>query len=269
MQDQTRNIITLVIFSMLLMVILTTFIISIYFQYQKRQIVFFNNIDQLKLEYEKNLLTAQLEIQENTLLNISQEIHDNIGLSLTLAKLNLNSIECSDTKKLENLLSNTKELLTKAIIDLSDLSKSFNAEVIMNQGFLPSIEHEILRLKKLLSHKVEYHISGEPYFIDSKIEILLFRIFQESLNNILKHAAATKVLISLSYNPDEFIFSIVDDGIGFDLNKAMSLKKSRAGIKNIRKRAELISGKVTIESQEKIGTTICINIPIKPIDNDK
>jgi len=113
---------------------------------------------QLKLEYEKNLLTAQLEIQENTLLNISQEIHDNIGLSLTLAKLNLNSVEIDDKNRSMSLVSCSGDLITKAINDLNDLSKSFNAEVIMNQGFLYSIEHEICRIKKHLTHKIECDI---------------------------------------------------------------------------------------------------------------
>ncbi|MET0571738.1 MAG: ATP-binding protein [Pedobacter agri] len=264
MQDQSTNIIIVVIVSMLLMLILVVFIIFIFFHYQKRYILYYNNIAQLKLEYEKNLLTAQLEIQENTLLNISQEIHDNIGLSLTLAKLNLNSVEIEDKNKSLSLVSYSGELITKAINDLSDLSKSFNAEVIMNQGFLYSIEHEIHRIKKHLTHKIAYNITGEPYHIDSKIEILLFRIFQESLNNIIKHASASEISIKINYMVNEFIFTVIDNGKGFDLDEILANKKSRAGLKNIKKRAALIQAKAEIESKLNIGTSITITIPNNP-----
>jgi len=265
MQDQSTNIIVVVIISMLLMLILVAFIIFIFFHYQKRYILYYNNIAQLKLEYEKNLLTAQLEIQENTLLNISQEIHDNIGLSLTLAKLNLNSVEIDDKNRSMSLVSCSGDLITKAINDLSDLSKSFNAEVIMNQGFLYSIEHEICRIKKHLTHKIECDIIGEPYHIDSKIEILLFRIFQESLNNIIKHASATAISIIIDYKIDEFIFAVSDNGRGFDIEDVLINKKSRAGLKNIKKRAALIQATAQIASKENLGTTITITIPLNPL----
>src|SRR4030095_10111024 len=81
-----------------LILLLLGFIITVLLLYQKKQIAYNNNLSQIKSEYEKNLLATQLEIQENTLKNISREIHDNIGLSLTMAKLNLNTIELSHYK---------------------------------------------------------------------------------------------------------------------------------------------------------------------------
>jgi two-component system NarL family sensor kinase len=268
MQDLPGNIIIIIIFTTLLMIVLVAFIVSIFFLYQKKQILYFNNIEQLKLEYENNLLSAQLEIQENTFKNISQEIHDNIGLSLTLAKLNLNSIEVKDQKKSQSLVLNSGELITKAINDLSDLSKSFNAEIIVSQGLISSLELEIGRIKKSLNYNIEYQIVGEPFFLDSKKEVLLFRIFQESINNILKHASANKILVQLCYSENQFTLAINDDGKGFNKEDVTSTKKGQAGIKNILRRASLMDATATIETKIDFGTLINIILPINPLQHD-
>jgi len=261
MQDIPGNIIVVMIFTTLLMIVLVAFIVSIFYLYQKRQILYYKNIEQLKLEYDNNILSAQLEMQENTFSNISQEIHDNIGLSLTLAKLNLNSIEVKETNKYQTLVQNSSELISKAISDLSDLSRSFNAEVIISQGLISSLQIEIARIQKGLKYHVDCRVLGEPYYLESKKEILLFRIFQESINNVIKHAFAKTVMVQLQYFEEKVIFTIGDDGKGFDEKQIQTTKKSQAGLKNILKRASLMDANVTINSELNRGTQIEITIP--------
>jgi two-component system, NarL family, sensor kinase len=263
MQDSAHRVILVVVVSMFMMLMLASFIIAMFFQYQKRQLLYYKNVDQLKSDYERNLLTAQLEMQEQTLCNISQEIHDNIGLSLTLAKLNLNSIESSNLATLHLLLSESKDLLTKAINDLSDLSKSFSADIIMNLGFLQSIEHEILRLRRILSYNIVFVTTGEPIFIESKVEVLLFRIFQECINNILKHARASVIDIQVKFASDVLALIVADNGVGFNVEETAFNRKRGAGIQNIRSRAELVSGITSITSDSSNGTKVMITIPIK------
>src|SRR6266513_24872 len=94
--DQIR---LFLIVTTLLILFLVALISTILFLYQKKRIAFIKNFEEVKIDYEKNLLKTQLEIQEHTFQNISQEIHDNISLSLTLAKLNLNTLDLSDKKK--------------------------------------------------------------------------------------------------------------------------------------------------------------------------
>jgi two-component system, NarL family, sensor kinase len=264
MQDLPSNIIIITIFITLLIIGLVAFLIAIFFLYQKRQILYFKNIEKLTLEHENNLLTAQLEIQESTFLNVSQEIHDNIGLSLTLAKLSLNSIEVLDFKKTQILLFNSSELITKAINDLSDLSRSFNAEIITNQGLATSLEKEISRIKQNLNYDVDYQIVGEPFYLDSEKEVLLFRIFQESVNNIIKHASAVHVKVELHYNENDFKLIITDDGKGFNKDEVQT-KKTGAGLANIFKRASLMNAIATVESKLNCGTVINIKLPLNPL----
>jgi two-component system NarL family sensor kinase len=237
--------------------------VSIFFLYQKRQILYVSSIEQLKLEHANNLLSAQLEIQENTFKNISQEIHDNIGLSLTLAKLNINSIRIDDPKSSQNLLFGSGELISKAINDLSDLSKSFNAEIVTNQGLITSIAMEINRLRQNLNYKVDYQVLGEPIHLEAQNEILLFRIFQESINNILKHAFASQLTVELHYKEIEFSLIISDNGKGFDKERILATKKNQAGLTNILKRASMMQAVAKINSNIGLGTNIEIILPLK------
>jgi len=268
MQDLPSSISIIIIFTTLLMVVLVGFIVSIFLLYQKRQTLYYKNIQHLKLEFEHNILSAQLEMQENTFLNISQEIHDNIGLSLTLAKLNLSSAEVNQPRKIQNLLVDSTDLISKAINDLSDLSKSFNAEIITSQGLIHSLDLEIGRLKRNLKYHIEFTITGEPFYLESQKEILLFRIFQESINNVIKHAAANKISVNLLFSETLVIFKIADDGKGFDEELMKKTKKSQAGIKNIMKRASLMDATATVESKINAGTQIIITLPINMSKND-
>jgi two-component system, NarL family, sensor kinase len=114
----------------LLILFLVALISTILFLYQKKRVAFIKNFEQAKLDYERNLLKTQLEIQEHTFQNISREIHDNISLSLTLAKLTLNTLNTNDRLTIEDGLQNSVNLISNAIKDLSNISKSLNSDVI-------------------------------------------------------------------------------------------------------------------------------------------
>ena len=94
--------VSLVISFTLILLLLTSFVMSFLFIYQRKQISYFETIEKLKHDHEKNILKTQLEIQEQTLQHISREIHDNINLSLTLAKLNLNTLDWNHPDKAKN-----------------------------------------------------------------------------------------------------------------------------------------------------------------------
>src|SRR5215208_5665729 len=149
MQTINNHITAFIIITTAIVFLLAILIVSLLYLYQKRQIAYDKNVNTLKLDYERNLLKTQLEIQEQTFQNISREIHDNIGLSLTLAKLNLNILELDKLDKSKELIISSVDLISKSINDLSDISKSLNSEAISQQGLLNALQLEIDRLKKL------------------------------------------------------------------------------------------------------------------------
>jgi len=237
------------------------FIVTILYLYRRKQLAYFGTIEELKLDYEKNLLHTQLEIQEHTLQHISREIHDNISLSLTLAKLNLNTFDWSCVTRAKSQVSCSLEQISKAITDLSYLSKGLNSDLIANQGLIEVLKNEVVRLKELNLFELKYTTTGTPVFMDSQRELVTFRIIQEAFSNIIKHAKATIVNLSLHYDIDELKILITDNGTGFSKQTMTQSSRSSAGLSNMNKRANVLNGKTIIQSEPDSGTSIYITIP--------
>jgi len=263
MQNTHYNLILFLLASAFLFLLMAGFIVTILFLYKKKQLAYYKTIEELKLDYEKNLLHTQLEIQEQTLQHISREIHDNINLSLTLAKLNLNTFDWTYPDKTKNKIDSSLQQISKAIVDLSDLSKGMNSELIINQGLIEVLKKEINRLKDLNLFELDYVITGSPVFLDSQKELVIFRIIQEAFNNIIKHAKATSVKLNLEYDFDHINVLIADNGQGFckDVVEQNKNKESNAGLSNMQKRAALFNGRTIIDSALNSGTNIYVTIP--------
>ncbi|HLO80509.1 MAG TPA: ATP-binding protein [Chitinophagaceae bacterium] len=262
-------------------IFLTTLIISFYGfiiyktikNYNQQSLLLQRNIEDLKFKQEKLLLQTEIEIQEQTFQFISMEIHDNITQVLSLSKLHLNCLELN--KDAENLdrLTKSKDLISKSLEDLSNLSKSLDSDIIESHGLTHAIQYEIERWKRFTDDKIELELIGNVEFLKHKNELLIFRIIQEALNNIIKYAKASCIVIKIERNESELIISIKDNGIGFDLEKVYENKKvgKMSGLKNMRQRAEILGGKLTINSRPGNGSTIEAIIPvnIKSLENDK
>ena len=118
MQTQKGDIILLIIFTSVLLLLLLSFIAAVLFLYQKKSILYNKEMEDVKNNYDKNLLRMQLEMQEQTFQDIAREIHDNIGLSLTLAKLQLNTVDYTEHKTTAESINSSIDLISKAIQDL-------------------------------------------------------------------------------------------------------------------------------------------------------
>ncbi len=208
----------------------------------------------MKTAFEKELLETKLEIQEQTLRTISQEIHDNVGQVLSLAKLNLNTLDMNAGDKQEKI-NRSIELVSKAINDLRDLSRSINGDKLSELGLQDAIDNELKILQNTGQFSTSLEVTGQPFELSPRQEIVLFRIVQESLNNILKHSNAKTITVKMHFNLYALVLKLTDDGNGFDPNHS---GKARAGIglANMRNRAALIEAVFSIHSSPGKGTTI-------------
>jgi two-component system, NarL family, sensor kinase len=269
MDQQSQKIKLFILITVLLIFILIGFVAVIIFLFRKKQVNYFKDLSRIKNDYEKNLLSAQLEIQEQTLQNISREIHDNISISLTLAKLQLNTLNTADTASIQKLISSSVDLISKSILDLSDLSKSYNTDAIRENGLYNTLKQEIKRIETTGLHHLVFHVTGTPVFLHAQKELIIFRIAQEALNNVLKHAQAPKITVSLCYEPEHLVFCIRDNGIGFNQELVVGDRKTsmKAGLTNIQTRAAAINSKCTIKSSPGNGTIVCVDVPYEKMDN--
>lgn len=259
MYDQsTQGIIILIAGITILLLLLISFIITIVYKYQQKQNAYFKDIETLKSSHENTLLQSQLEIQEQTFQKISREIHDNIGQKLTLAKLYLNTLNHTDSNKTILQVTDTVNIISEVIIDLSDLSHSMSSEIILNNGLIKALDLEVVQLEKSGKYKINFSATGNTIFMDTNTELVLFRIVQEVLNNIVKHAGASEIDIHLHYNSIFLTMEINDNGRGFDAE----LPQAGTGLQNIKKRAAILKGNLNISSSTNFGTQIKIEIPL-------
>ena len=218
----------------------------------------------LEKGYQQELLTAQLEIQEQTLKTISQEIHDNIGQTLSLAKLNL-ALEDEQQSGGNIKVASSHQLVSKAIQDLRDLSRSLNTDYVAEMGLIRSVEYELEMISKTGVIKTNLQVEGQQRKLDKQKELILFRIIQESLNNIIKHAGADRLMVVANYQPQQLLITISDNGKGVDLTllSENGAAGSGLGIRNMDNRAKLIGGEFSMASTIGSGTTVNIKLPVE------
>jgi signal transduction histidine kinase len=236
-----------------------TFLIFFFTSKQKRNELLLNQ-QRVKFEFEQTLLSTQIEIQEQTLKTISQEIHDNVGQVLSLAKLNLGTFEESESAYNQTKINDTKQLVSKAINDLRDLSCSLNGDKIADLGLKDAIENELKIISNTGQFATDLIVTGDYYKLAAQNEMVIFRIVQESLNNAIKHSKAKHITVQIDYNKAFCKIAVMDDGKGFDALK-LEATKTGVGLHNMKSRASLIGAHFSIEASINIGTKVFIELP--------
>jgi signal transduction histidine kinase len=215
---------------------------------------------QLEAQIAEEVNNARNEIQQLTLNTISQEIHDNVGQLLSLAKMQLNLISESAEKN-PQLIEETKENISKAMSDLRDLAKGLSSDRIRVLGLYDSIIQEAERLSRAGSLSVEVSSDGEKKEPDHQKQLVIFRVIQECFQNIIKHAQAAHVKVAFTYMPSACDISIQDDGKGFEFNSERT-STSGLGLMNIFNRVNLVGGVAKVNTAPGKGTQILLHIPI-------
>ena len=242
-----------------LVTVLVGFIIFFVFLYKKAQLKF----ELERQQFQQALLETEVEIREQTLADIARELHDNIGQIASLAKIQLNMLPSPEGQSEFEKLEESRQLLQHLISELRGLSNSLNYENVQNVGLIGMMEKDIVRINKSGFVKVIFHNSLSDLSLDSKIAIFLYRMFQEAVNNILKHSEADEVIVTLEQKNQELTLHVADNGIGVKYSELQSLLESSTGngLRNIKHRCKLIGAKFNMESRENIGTFISINLP--------
>lgn len=254
MSQQTSEILITILGGSAILLFLSFTLIFLIIVYRKKQKEYFRQKEQLEENFRKELLQAQLETQEQTFHSLSQELHDNIGQVLSLAKLNMSVIEMNNEGKSDESISQTKHLLNTAINDLRDISKTLNTDYVKEKDLADSIERELGMLRRTRKFEADLHISGKAFYIGPERRLILYRMVQESLNNIVKHAGATCIWVRLDYTDTTLEIHIRDNGTGFDISQT----PKGVGLMNINHRSAMINSSVTVTSTPGSGTLVSI-----------
>lgn len=252
-----------IIISTLIILVFGSVIIWFLFLYQRKRFVHNKEVLELREAFGQTLLQSRLEIQEQTLDHISKELHANFGHLVSLININLSEILPESHSKTRDSVLETKSLAKQLLSELKALSASLNTDHIIHIGFDRALDNELNRLLKTKKYQVEFIRRGKAFRISPENEIILFRLCQEVLNNVVRYAKATTVTVLTEYVDNSMILEVSDNGIGFDVARALqdSGDKVSTGLINIQKRAKLIKADFSIESQPAKGTTVRIVIP--------
>lgn len=245
---------TAVLTSLLILILILGVIITIFIA-NRRHVKQEINIAQMQLNYEKELRTVENEVQEQVLVNVARELHDNIGQMLTLMNIQIEQ-EKWGRPEMQQVMKPIEETLQSTIQEVRLLGRNLNSDLLEQNGLINTIDNEINRLKGLSQFTVHWNSDGVEPVMDKNKRVMAYRIFQEMINNMLKHARASNVYISLQ-GKGSFSLTVTDDGRGFDMNEAMN-KSTSSGLKNIMKRASLAELNCEIDAAVGKGCTFTL-----------
>lgn len=209
--------------------------------------------------------TALIEGQEEERKRLARDLHDGIGQMLTGLKLDseqLKSLPFVNEKQRKSFEEHQK-LIDETIEATRTVSFNLMPSVLTDFGLSSAIRLLLERTAKGVDFKASFNDLTDNISIPNKVENNLYRITQETLNNIIKHAKAKKVSIILSNEKDKYIsLVVIDDGKGFDIKKSKKSRVGGNGLGNLQTRVRLLNGTIKIESEPGKGTSIFVKIPL-------
>ncbi|MEJ6950705.1 sensor histidine kinase [Natronospora cellulosivora (SeqCode)] len=218
------------------------------------------------LRQKNNLAIKVIQAQEEERKRLAREIHD--GPAQSIANL-VFRVELSqklldkDIDKARNELDELKDLIRLSMQDIRKIIYNLRPMSLDDLGLIPTLKKYIDNYTKESDIIIAFNVLGDQRRLSSTFEVTIFRLIQEALNNIFKHANASSGKIRLEYCPERVNILISDDGIGFDCSE---IDEDKYGLISMRERCNLLGGEISIKSAHDKGTIIKILLPIKRCD---
>lgn len=221
-----------------------------------------NDLTSLR-ETEKKVMQSLIEGEDNERRRVAKELHDSLGQSLTAASLNFDSVI-----KTISLLDHTKSekfktgmtFLNQAIEETRNIAKNLMPQAIEDFGLIPSLKSLFAIVEKTTGITITFIQNLENYRLNIQTEMNIYRITQEALNNVTKHASATEIIVQIILHSTEIIYTFEDNGKGFDISGIKPGQRGM-GIGSMNNRVLAMAGEFEIESKPGTGTSILIQIP--------
>jgi signal transduction histidine kinase len=247
----SNDVIFWVVLPTLIILLLVAGMFIVFFIAGKQRLMQEAKMAQMQIDYEKELRLVQQEVQEQVLSNVGAELHDNIGQLLTVMHIQL------EQKKLvmpdaAGILNPLQESLGNITQQVKVLGRTLNSDVVEQNGLLYMMDLELERIRQTKSFTVKWTNDNTEPVLNKDQRLMVFRIFQEVLNNALKHSQATNIDVSL-HGQGKFLLCMKDDGVGFDTEDMLQSGKG-AGLRNIPKRAALAGMECSTDAAKGKGT---------------
>jgi signal transduction histidine kinase len=243
----------------ILVVLSGLLIYSLYKRYRLRQET---HLKTELMKQQEHAAKAVIEAEEEERQRIAKDLHDGVGQMMSAAKMNLSALESevqfSDQEQ-KNSLDKIIQLVDESCKEVRQVSHNMMPNVLMKKNLAAAIADFIDKLDK---KKLQVHLYTERLEdrLDSGVETVLYRVIQESVNNVIRHSGATELDISITRDKEGIHATIEDNGSGFDINDKE--KREGIGLKNITTRVEYLKGTVDFDSAPGRGTVVGLFIPL-------
>ncbi len=212
-------------------------------------------------------LTHQLiKAQENERLKISRDLHDHIAQDLSTLKISLETLFKNQSTETNNKVSQMSDILQRSIAAVRDMAYDLRPPGLDQLGLVKTLYLYCEDFSKSTTAEIDFAAAGvDELNLEYETEINIYRLIQEALNNIKRHAGANRVTIRVVASSPDIVIRIKDNGKGFDVNdrRKWALKEKRMGLQSMVERVRLLQGKINIQSRPNKGTYIFIAIPLK------
>lgn len=219
-------------------------------------VVFYLSNQKLKRFEERKRINAILQSEETERTRIARELHDGLGQLLSTARINAAAIDGVADEEDEVILNNAIELIDQAIGEVRVISHNLMPQALSDKGIVEALQELVVRTNTAKRTQVNFSCSDFASVIPKFVQLTIYRVVQEIVTNMLKHANATQITIELSGEESHFNLVVADNGKGFDLESIA--KSDGIGWENIQTRLSLINAKFNIESTIGKGTSVTI-----------
>jgi signal transduction histidine kinase len=241
-----------IVFLTLLIILLV-----IFFYFLKKKNNYLVEKMESELYFQSELIKTRIEIKDQTLSEISKELHDNIGQIVSVGIMQLNMYLNSEKPVQHTELKDLKEVLAKSLDEIRILSRIINKDNLLDSNFIEAIKQDLERIKKLKNIQYHYNLTGEIPDISQEHDLFIYRIFQEALHNSLKHSHSELLEVNINTTDTLFCLEIKDFGIGYDADQI----NSGIGLSNMKLRAKLIGSELIMNSTPS-GTIVTLKYPL-------
>ena len=218
------------------------------------------------LSQQQQRAKAVIEAEEHERQRIGKDLHDGVGQILSAAKLNLSALQSKipmPEQSEKDMMQNALDLIDESVKEVRTISHNMMPNMLIKSGLASAVRDFVNKMTATDKLKIDLDLVGMNKRLDATVETVLFRVFQEIINNIIRHSEAGHVTIQLVQHEQEIVMMIEDNGKGFDVSKTIS-GEGGIGLKSITSRVEYLHGSIHIDSMPGRGTTVTIEIPNTP-----
>jgi two-component system sensor histidine kinase DegS len=209
-------------------------------------------------------LSNMVQVQENERARIAADMHDGVVQAMVGSLYELQAIMAQNEKgseKIQKKLGEVRGLIQETIVELRRVIFNLRPLTLDLAGLAPAVEQLAEECARVANYRPHVQIIGIPVRFLEQAETAAYRIIQESLNNVVNHANASKVDVSIVFSDDFVDISVVDDGKGFVIKDESATEIGHAGLIGMRERARSVGGHLQIHSSSDQGTRILAHIP--------